>query len=120
MKTNTATLRIMMLEQPNKQGLYPIVIRAQWNGRAERRTGIAIPKSAWAEKTSTIKPTYPNAQRLNITIQRMYNEVMQRKVELEMHGNLETIKDRGRDIERNETYGIVVLKYPVFARLFAI
>lgn len=93
MKTNTATLRIMMLEQPNKQGLYPTVIRAQWNGRAERRTGIAIPKSAWAEKTSTIKPTYPNAQQLNITIQRMYNEVMQRKVELEMHGNLESAKD---------------------------
>ena len=34
MKTNTATLRIMMLEQPNKQGLYPIVIRAQWKGWA--------------------------------------------------------------------------------------
>ena len=56
-------------------------------------TGIAIPKNAWTEKTSNIKPTYPNAQQLNITIQGMYNEIMQRKVELEMHGNLKSAKD---------------------------
>ena len=32
----------------------------------------------------------------------------------------ENHSDRGRDIERKETYGIVVLKYSVFVRIFAI
>lgn len=93
MKTNTATLRILLLDTPNKQGLFPIVIRAQWNGRAEKRTGISIPKSAWSERTSTIRPTFPNAQQLNITIQRMFNEAMQHKTELEMTNSLRNAKD---------------------------
>lgn len=93
MKTNTATLRVIQLEQPNKQGLFPIVIRAQWNGRAEKRTGIAIPKAAWSERTSTIKSSYPNASMLNATIQNLYTEAMQRKVELEVNGKLKSAKD---------------------------
>lgn len=93
MKTNTATLRVIQLEQPNKQGLYPIVIRAQWNGRAEKRTGIAIPKAAWSERTSTIKSSYPNSSMLNATIQGLYTEALQRKVELEVNGKLRKAKD---------------------------
>ncbi len=39
MKTNTATLRIMMLEQPNKKGLYPIRPKFSDVGK-EKRMGL--------------------------------------------------------------------------------
>lgn len=83
MKTQSATVNLMLLSKPNKQGLYPIVIRVQWNGRCEKRTGIAIPKREWSEKDQAIKKSYPNASNLNTQLQTQLSDVIKRKSELE-------------------------------------
>lgn len=93
MRASTATLKVILLDQPTKSGLYPIVIRAQWHGRAEKRTGIAIPRNMWSERTTSIKPAYPNASQLNGVIQRMYTEALNRKVELELKGPIKDVHD---------------------------
>ena len=93
MRASTATLKVILLDQPTKSGLYPIVIRAQWHGRAEKRTGIAIPRNMWSERTNSIKPAYPNASQLNGVLQRMYTEALNRKVELELKGPIKDVHD---------------------------
>lgn len=106
MKTNSPTLKIIQLDQPNKEGLYPIVVRAHWNGRAERRTGIALPKSAWSVRTSTVKSTYPNAQKLNQVILAVYNQALQRKLALEHSGEVYTVKDIFGEVEHQNRLDI--------------
>lgn len=93
MKTLKPTLTIKLLDKPNKDGLYPVVLRAQWNGPAEKRTGVAIPKSAWSKKTRQVSSTYPNAKQLNGIIIKAYNEALQRKIQLENSGYVFTVKD---------------------------
>lgn len=93
MRTTTATLGVILLDKPTKSGTYPIVIRAFWHGRAEKRTGISIPRNMWSDHTSSIKPSYPNAAKLNSVIQRMYTEALNRKIELESKGPLKDVRD---------------------------
>lgn len=93
MKTSTATINIVQLTQPNRDGLYPIVIRAHWHGFVEKRTGVAIPKNVWNKRTCTIQPSYPNAQALNTQIHTIYNDAMNRKVMLEKEGPIKDIKE---------------------------
>lgn len=93
MRTNTATIRVVMLDQPTKSGDYPIIIRAYWHGRAEKRTGISVPRNAWSERTSSIKSSYPNAGQLNGVIQRMFTEALNRKIELELKGPIRNVHD---------------------------
>lgn len=97
MRTTSATLGVILLDKPTKTGTYPIVIRAFWHGRAEKRTGISIPRNMWSEHTSTIKPSYPNATKLNGVIQRMYTEALNRKIELEAKGPLKDVRDIFKD-----------------------
>ena len=93
MKTATATINIVQLTQPNRDGLYPIVIRAHWHGMVEKRTGVSVPKSVWNKRTCTIQPSYPNSQALNNQIHSIYNEAMNRKVMLEKEGPIKDIKE---------------------------
>lgn len=93
MKTLKPTLKVNLLTQPNKEGLYPIVICAHWNGRAEKRTGVAIPKSAWSPRARQVSSTYPNAKQLNSIIMKAYNEALQRKIQLENSGYVFTVHD---------------------------
>lgn len=93
MKTNTATLKVMLIDRPSKDGMYPIILRAFWHGRADKRTGISIPMTAWSEKTGSIKSSYPNASKLNKVIQSMYAEALSRKIELESKGPIKDVHD---------------------------
>jgi hypothetical protein len=97
MKTNTATLKVMVIDRPSKDGMYPIILRAFWHGRADKRTGISVPLSAWSEKTGSIKSSYPNASKLNKVIQSMYAEALSRKIELESKGPIKDVHDIFKD-----------------------
>ena len=93
MKTSNATINIVQLTQADRQGLYPIVLRAHWHGMAEKRTGVSVPKNVWNKRTCTIQPSYPNAQTLNNQIHSIYNEAMNRKVMLEKEGPIKDIHE---------------------------
>ena len=94
MRTMKPTLKVMLLDdKPSKDGLYPVIVRAFWKGRMERRTGISIPKSAWSEKSQMIKSTYPNAKQLNETIMKLYRPLLKRIQVLTESNQPFTVKD---------------------------
>lgn len=62
-KTTSATVRLVLLKsaRANKRGEYPrgeypIVLRVQHNGRAEKYTGISVKPVQWDSKQECIKP----------------------------------------------------------------
>ena len=69
MKTQEPTVRPILLRKQTKEGLYPVVIRVQWNGRKEKRLGFSIPKSAWSTREEMVKKSYPNASVFNAKIE---------------------------------------------------
>lgn len=97
MKTLKPTLHVNMLVKPNKEGLHPIVLRAHWNGMAEKRTGVAIPENAWNKKAHQVSSTYPNAKQLNGIIMKAYNKALARKIQLENSGYVFTVNDIFKD-----------------------
>lgn len=93
MKTNSPTVRILQLTQANKQGLYPIVIRVQWNGCAEKRLGYAFTRKDWDARTCTVRSTYPNAKAINQVIQESFHAIQGRSLLLVGAGEPFSAKD---------------------------
>lgn len=58
-KTTSATVRLVLLKsaRANKRWEYPIVLRIQYNGRAEKYTGISCKPSNWDSKLERINVT---------------------------------------------------------------
>ena len=57
-KVNTPTIKAVQITSRHRaDGNYPIVIRVQFNGRAERYLPIAVPKSQWDSKNGRVKKT---------------------------------------------------------------
>lgn len=86
MKTSNPTLNIVQLTQSNKEGLYPIVLRAHWQGEiVEKRTGVSVTKDAWNKQSRCIRPSYPSSSTLNHIITSLYNQALRRKMEIEQY-----------------------------------
>lgn len=93
MKTSSATINIVQLTKADRSGLYPIVLRAHWHGLAEKRTGVSVPQGVWNKQSRRIRPSYPNSTFLNNTIVAMYNEALERKLQLEREGPIKDVHD---------------------------
>ena len=86
MKTSNPTLNIVQLTQSNKEGLYPIILRAHWQGEiVEKRIGVSVTKDAWNKQSLCIHPFYPSSSTLNHIITSLYNQALRRKMEIDQY-----------------------------------
>ena len=60
-KVSRATIHLCQITSRSKSdGTYPIVLRVQYNGRAEKYTSVSVPISAWDSKNECVKKYIQN------------------------------------------------------------
>lgn len=67
--------KFVILDRVNKQGETTIHLRFHWDGYVKRSTGIGIPPSAWDENKCCVKPSYPQAAKINSELQSFKNDI---------------------------------------------
>lgn len=83
-------------------GGHPIVIRVQFNGRAEKYLPHSCPLEAWDERKAKVKTSYRGASLVNASIAKEIAKAEQRKQWYEAHGQAYTAK-----MLLNDEYGDV-------------
>lgn len=73
-------------------GGHPIVIRVQFNGRAENYLPHSCPLEAWDDRKGKVRPSYRGASILNAAISKEIAKAEQRKRRYEEHGTPYTAK----------------------------
>lgn len=83
-KVSRATIHLCQITSRSKSdGTYPIVLRVQYNGRAEKYTSVSVPISAWDRKNECVKKSCPGENALNRMLQDLKNQVLTRLCEYE-------------------------------------
>lgn len=83
-KVSRATIHLCQITSRSKSdGTYPIVIRVQFNGRAEKYTSVSVPISAWDKKNECVKTGSPGATAFNKILQELKNQVLTKLCECE-------------------------------------
>ena len=55
-KTSSAIIKLVLATNKHyASGLYPIILRVQFNGRKDKATGYTIPEIAWDAKKEQVK-----------------------------------------------------------------
>lgn len=86
MKTDTAIIRLTL--KTNKtlsNGLHPIMLRVQFNGRKEKSTGYSCSKECWDKENQSVTKKFPNYALINKSIIDLKNKVIERKLQYEIH-----------------------------------
>ncbi len=61
-----SSIRLILRKKPNKEGLFPLMIRIVKNRKANViYTGQYVEEKYWDEKNRKIKKSHPNSVRLN-------------------------------------------------------
>ena len=77
-KVSRATIHLCQITSRSKSdGTYPIVLRVQYNGRAEKYTSVSVPISAWDSKNECVKNAGLVGSRKDRTVQVDYDEATQ-------------------------------------------
>lgn len=80
-----ASLKILLWDKQNKEGLYPIVIRIIKDRKPSYiYVGHYISKSHWDEKNNKVKKSHPNSVRLNNLISQKLAEANSKLLDLEV------------------------------------
>ena len=77
MKTDTAIIRLTL--KTNKtlsNGLHPIMLRVQFNGRKEKSTGYSCSKECWDKENQSVTKKFPNYALINKSIIDLKNKVI--------------------------------------------
>lgn len=83
-KVQSATIKAVQITSRHRaDGNYPIVIRVQFNGRAEKYLPIAVPISAWDKKRGKVKSSYKASYEHNRLIISELLKIEQRKLQFE-------------------------------------
>ena len=83
-KVSRATIHLCQITSRSKSdGTYPIVLRVQYNGRAEKYTSVSVPISAWDKKNECVKKSSPGASVFNKVLQELKNQVLTKLCECE-------------------------------------
>ena len=71
-----STIKAVLRKKPNKEGLYPIVVRITKNRKSSFvYTGQYIELKYWDEKNFRVKRSHPNSNRLNNFIAKRLSEI---------------------------------------------
>lgn len=86
-KIQSATIKACIIKTRKRaDGNYPIVIRVQFGGRAERYLPIAVPLSAWDSKRGRVKANYNASNSHNRLISNELLKIEQKKLQFETNG----------------------------------
>ena len=91
MKTETAIIKLTL--RTNKKlsnGLHPIMLCVQFNGRKEKSTGYACPEECWNKQEQLVTKKFPNYALINKSITDLKNKVIEKKLNYEIHGEAYT------------------------------
>ncbi len=85
-KTSSAIIKLVLATNKHyASGLYPIILRVQFNGRKDKATGYTIPEIAWDAKKEQVKKNYPNSAQINKAITDFKNLIIERKLQFEIN-----------------------------------
>lgn len=86
MKTDTAIIKLTL--RTNKtlsNGLHPIMLCVQFNGRKEKSTGYSCSKECWDKQNQSVTKKFPNYALINKSIIDLKNKVIERKLQYEIN-----------------------------------
>lgn len=93
-KVSSATIKaVQITSRPKANGEYPIVIRVQYFGRAERYLPITCKKSEWDSKKGRVKSNCNSSNSHNRLITNELLKIEQKKLQFESNGIPYTAKD---------------------------
>lgn len=87
MKTDSAIVKLTL--RTNKilsNGLHPIMLCVQFNGRKEKSTGYSCSKECWDKQNQLVTKKFPNYALINKSIIDLKNKVIEKKLQFEIHG----------------------------------
>lgn len=87
MKTETAIIKLTL--RTNKKlsnGLHPIMLCVQFNGRKEKSTGYSCSEECWNKQEQLVTKKFPNYALINKSITDLKNKVIEKKLNYEIHG----------------------------------
>jgi len=91
MKTDSAIVKLTL--RTNKilsNGLHPIMLCVQFNGRKEKSTGYSCSKECWDKQNQLVTKKFPNYALINKSIIDLKNKVIEKKLQFEIHGEAYT------------------------------
>lgn len=93
MKVQTAIINAALITSRKRaDGNYPIVIRVQFGGRAEKYLPHSVPLNAWDKKKQRVKSSYKSSSVINAAITKEISVIEQRKLRYEQNGTPYTAK----------------------------
>lgn len=98
MKVQTAIISaVLITSRKRADGNYPIVIRVQFGGRAEKYLPHSVPLSVWDKKKQRVKSSYKSSSVINAAITREIAIIEQRKLRYEQNNTPYTAKTLLKD-----------------------